>query len=62
MNAAAKVVLALGMGAVALVLAFGLITVLRAKNPDLSQKLMRWRVGVQLAVIALILGILWFRG
>jgi len=40
--------------AVAIVLMLGLWTLLRAKSPNLSQKLMRWRVGLQFLAIVLI--------
>lgn len=62
MRAAANLTLLLGLCAVALVLALGLINMLRGKSPSLSQKLMRWRVGVQFAVVVIILGLLWLRG
>jgi hypothetical protein len=55
-------IIALGIGAVAFVLALGLINMLRGGSPNLSQRLMRWRVGVQFAVIIVLLGILWLRG
>lgn len=42
------------VGAVAVVLLFGLWNMLRGGDPNLSQKLMRWRVGLQfLAIIAI---------
>ncbi|HET6376354.1 MAG TPA: twin transmembrane helix small protein [Methylocella sp.] len=49
------------MAAVAFVLVLGLINMLRGGSPNLSQKLMRWCVGVQFAVIIIIMGILWYR-
>jgi len=52
----------LATGAVALVLLLGLINLLRGGSPDLSQKLMRWRIGLQLFAIIVIIGVLWFRG
>jgi ABC-type nickel/cobalt efflux system permease component RcnA len=62
MRTASNLIVAIGTGAVAVVLALGLLNMLRGENPNLSQKLMRWRVGVQFAVIVIILGVLWFRG
>ena len=62
MHAAANLIVAMGIGAVAFVLALGLINMLRGGSPNLSQKLMRWRVGVQFAVIIIIMGVLWFAG
>ena len=40
--------------AVFLVLMFGLWTMMRGSSPNLSQKLMRWRVGLQFVAILLI--------
>ena len=47
--------------AVFLVLLTGLWNMLRGPNPNLSQKLMRWRVGLQFAalVIAMLLVYFW---
>jgi hypothetical protein len=52
----------LAIAAVVLVLVLGLINLLRGGSPDLSQKLMRWRIGLQLFAIIVIIGVLWFRG
>jgi hypothetical protein len=41
--------------AVLVVLLLGLNTMMRGKNPNLSQKLMRWRVGLQFLAILIIL-------
>lgn len=40
---------------VILVLLAGLVTMMRGKNPNLSQKLMRWRVGLQFVAIIIIM-------
>jgi hypothetical protein len=50
------------LGAVTLVLFFGLVNMMRGGSPNMSQKLMRWRVGLQFLAIVIIMGILWFRG
>ena len=42
------------MVAVALVLFAGLWVMLRGKNPNLSQTLMRWRVGLQFVAVVLL--------
>ncbi len=39
----------------------GLANMLRGGSPNLSQKLMRWRVGLQFLAILLIIGVLYFR-
>jgi uncharacterized membrane protein YfcA len=59
MSRAANVVVAIGVAAVGLVLLLGLINTLRGGSPYRSQKLMRWRVGIQLAVIIIIMCALW---
>jgi succinate dehydrogenase hydrophobic anchor subunit len=41
--------------AVILVLLAGLVVMIRGKNPNLSQKLMRWRVGLQFVAIIIIM-------
>ena len=47
--------------AVAVALAMGLANMLRGGSPNLSQKLMRWRVGLQLAAIIALIGALFLR-
>ena len=44
----------IAVAAVFLVLLAGLLTMLRGKSPNLSQKLMRWRVGLQFLAILII--------
>lgn len=61
MHSTSNLIVAIGIGAVTFVLLLGLINMLRGGSPDTSQKLMRWRVGLQFAVIVIIMGILWFR-
>ena len=46
---------------VACVLLAGLVNMLRGGSPNLSQKLMRWRVGLQFLAILIIMGVLFFR-
>lgn len=41
--------------AVLLVLVLGLISLMRGDSPNLSQKLMRWRVGLQFVAILVIM-------
>jgi hypothetical protein len=61
MHAAGNLIIAIGTVAAGFVLVLGLINMLRGGSPNLSQKLMRWRVGVQFVVILIIIGVLWFR-
>ena len=46
---------------VAVVLAFGLVNMLRGGSPNRSQLLMRWRVGLQAVAILAIVLALYFR-
>jgi hypothetical protein len=41
--------------AVFIVLLFGLYTMMRGTSPNLSQKIMRWRVGLQFVAIVIIM-------
>ena len=43
-------------------LVFGVVNMFRGGDPSRSQRLMRWRVGLQAGAIALILAVLWLRG
>jgi hypothetical protein len=47
---------------VALVLFAGLVNMMRGGSPQLSQKLMRWRVGLQFVAVVIIMCVLYFRG
>lgn len=47
--------------AVAVVLIFGLVNMLRLGEGNRSQMLMRWRVGLQFLAILAIVGALYFR-
>jgi hypothetical protein len=49
----------LAIGAVAVVLALGLYNMLRGGSPNLSQKLMRWRVVLQFIAILIIMLTVW---
>ncbi len=53
---------AVAVAAVIVVLLLGLFNMLRGGSPNLSQTLMRWRVGLQFGAIVLIMGVLWMRG
>lgn len=47
--------------AVLAALVLGLWTMLKGKSPNLSQKLMRWRVGLQFGAILIIVAYSWIR-
>jgi len=48
-------------GAVAIVLLLGLLNMLRGGDPSVSQKLMRWRVGLQFVAIVVIMVVIWLK-
>jgi hypothetical protein len=52
----------LAISAVAIVLVFGLVNMLRNGSPNTSQTLMRWRVVLQFVAVVLIMGALWLKG
>ena len=60
--AAANYLVAVAVAVVFVVLLMGLGNMLRGGSPNLSQKLMRWRVGLQFGAIMLIMGVIWLRG
>ncbi|MBV1707170.1 MAG: twin transmembrane helix small protein [Hyphomicrobiales bacterium] len=43
------------------VLVAGLVNMMRGNNPNLSQKLMRWRVGMQFLAIIVVMTVYFFR-
>jgi len=49
------------VGAVLVVLLLGLWNLTRGKSPNLSQKLMRWRVGLQFLAIIIIMLFIYVR-
>ncbi len=53
--------LAASLLAVTLALFLGLANMMRGGSPNLSQKLMRWRVGLQFVAILVIIGVLLLR-
>jgi len=61
MSSPGSTLVALALAAVVVVLCAGLVNMLRGGDPDRSQSLMRWRVGLQFLAIVLILSVLWFR-
>jgi hypothetical protein len=54
--------LPVAVGAVALVLLLGLVNMMRGGSPDRSQKLMRWRVGLQFLAIIITMVTVWAMG
>ena len=62
MEYALRWILPFAVAAVAIVLVFGLFNMLRGGNPNLSQKLMRARVLLQLGALLIIMAILYLAG
>jgi hypothetical protein len=61
MSFSGNVIVGIAIFLVAGVLVAGLVNMARGGSPNLSQKLMRWRVGLQFVAILIILGVLFFR-
>ncbi len=61
-NILSTYILPLAIGAVAVVLVLGLFNMLRGGPPNLSQKLMRWRVVLQFVAIVIIMLTVWAMG
>ncbi len=57
-----NILVAVAVGAVAVVLVFGLINMMRGGNSNTSQKLMRARVLLQFLAIIVIMGVIWYTG
>jgi Hypoxia induced protein conserved region len=58
-NILSTYIVPLAIAAVAIVLALGLYNMLRGGSPNLSQKLMRWRVVLQFIAIIIIMLTVW---
>lgn len=61
MHLATNVLVAIACGAVAVVLIMGLYNTWRGGDPNLSQRLMRWRIGLQFVAIVIIMAVLALR-
>lgn len=55
-------ILPIALGAVVLVLFLGLVNMMRGGSPNLSQKLMRWRVILQFVAIVIAMAAIWAMG
>jgi len=51
----------IALGAVVIILALGLWNMTRGGSANRSQKLMRWRVGLQLLAIVVIMAAIWLQ-
>jgi hypothetical protein len=61
MNTIVEMLVPAAVLAVAVVLLFGLLNMLRGGNPSRSQHLMRLRVLLQFGAIIVIMGVIWWR-
>lgn len=52
-------IIPIALAAVLIVLLAGLWNMFRGGNPGLSQRLMRWRVGLQFAAICIIMAVIY---
>ena len=57
-----KFILPIAIGAVALVLFLSLVNMTRGGSPNLSQKLMRWRVILQFVAVVIAMAAIWAMG
>lgn len=57
----ASAAIAVPMAAVSFVLLLGLANMLRGGSPSFSQTLMRWRVGLQLLAVIVMMAVLWLK-
>jgi NADH:ubiquinone oxidoreductase subunit 6 (subunit J) len=57
-----NLLVAVAVGAVAVVLVFGLVNMMRGGSSNTSQKLMRARVLLQFLAIIVIMGVIWYTG
>jgi Hypoxia induced protein conserved region len=61
-NLLSTYIVPIAIAAVAVVLLLGLYNMLRGGSPNLSQKLMRWRVVLQFIAIVIIMLTVWAMG
>jgi len=55
-----NIVIAVALAAVFIVLVLGLFNMMRGGNSNRSQRLMRWRVGLQFVAIVVMVAAVWF--
>jgi hypothetical protein len=57
-----QILVPIATGAVAVVLLLGLFNMMRGGSSSTSQKLMRWRVGLQFVAVVVIMAAVWLAG
>ncbi|WP_320140896.1 twin transmembrane helix small protein [uncultured Cohaesibacter sp.] len=60
MSSILPVLVPIALLAVALILVAGLVNMMRGSNPNRSQRLMRWRVLLQLLAIVIVMASMYF--
>lgn len=60
MSSILPVLIPIALLAVALILVAGLVNMMRGSNPNRSQRLMRWRVLLQLLAIVIVMASMYF--
>ena len=60
MPTAIHIFVPIALAAVVFVLVLGLLNMMRGTSPSLSQKLMRWRVGLQFGVVVIAMVLVYF--
>ena len=60
MSSILPVLIPIALLAVALILVAGLVNMMRGNNPNRSQRLMRWRVLLQLLAIVIVMASMYF--
>lgn len=60
MSSILPVLIPIALLAVALILVAGLVNMMRGSNPNRSQRLMRWRVLLQLLAIIIVMASMYF--
>lgn len=61
-HASGNILIAVALGLVMLVLFAGLVNMMRGGSSNTSQRLMRWRVGLQFLAILVVMAVLYLRG
>jgi hypothetical protein len=57
-----NIILSIALAAVFVVLLLGLFNMMRGGDSNRSQRLMRWRVGLQFIAILIVILLVWLRG
>ena len=61
-HATGNIIIAIALGSVMVALFAGLVNMMRGGSSNTSQRLMRWRVGLQFLTIVVVMVVLYFKG